>query len=319
MVADYGRSIWHDAIVNNSARPSRKLKIMVFVPCYNEEVYIGSVVLRSKYYTDDVVVIDDGSCDKTAEVAQLAGAHVIRHEVNKGKGAGIKNAFAYAKKADADILVLMDGDGQHNPDEIPLLIKPIISGEADIVNGSRFLVKDSHNVPKYRRFGQGVLNVLTNVVSRHKFTDSQSGFRAFSRNTFDCFSFMQTGMGIESEMLIEAARANLQVKEVQINVRYDVSGSTLNPLVHGVSVAGSIVKTLFQQNYTVTCGFCGVLLLLLGTTGFSFLAIEPYDLSRNLLIGITSVSMLSIILGILCVFTLLTTSARETGQVAGQR
>ena len=177
--SDYGNIVMQDAVDAISLYPLKNVGVVVVIPCYNEVISIGSLVLRSQHYTDHIVVIDDGSNDKTTEVARLAGARVIRHKVNRGKGASIKTAFSYAKAAGADILVLLDGDGQHNPDEIPLLIEPILKGEADIVNGSRFLAKAEHNVPKYRRIGQEFLTFLTNSASRQKLTDSQNGFRAF--------------------------------------------------------------------------------------------------------------------------------------------
>src|ERR1035437_8320354 len=93
--------------------------VMVGIPCYNEEVAIGSLVLRASQYADQVVVLDDGSTDKTAEVARFAGARVLVHKVNMGKGAALRDLFEYATEAGFDILVIIDGDGQHNPDDIP--------------------------------------------------------------------------------------------------------------------------------------------------------------------------------------------------------
>src|SRR5512133_2588974 len=113
--------------------------IIAAIPALNEETAIGSVVLRTKKYVDDVYVIDDGSTDATSIIAKLAGAHVIRHETNLGKGIGIRDAFLKAREMDADILVCLDGDGQHNPDEIPRLLDPIKNDQADMVIGSRFL------------------------------------------------------------------------------------------------------------------------------------------------------------------------------------
>jgi glycosyltransferase involved in cell wall biosynthesis len=139
-----------DKDLNIDVLKSKKNGIIVAIPCLNEEVAIGSVVLRAKKYADSVVVIDDGSNDSTAEIAKLAGAHVIKHENNQGKGAAIRDAFDYAKLHGAEILVLIDGDRQHNTDDIPGLVMPILSGEADMVNGSRFLVKNGHRVPAYR-------------------------------------------------------------------------------------------------------------------------------------------------------------------------
>jgi glycosyltransferase involved in cell wall biosynthesis len=283
----------------------RKPSILVVIPCYNEEVSIGSVVLRSYNYADHVVVIDDGSHDKTADIARLAGAEVIRHEVNQGKGAGIRHAFEYAVKAGADILVLIDGDGQHNPDEIPRLVEPILKREAVMVNGSRFLVKDSHHVPVYRRVGQDVLTMVTNAGSGQKITDSQNGFRAFARTTFDCFSFGENGMAIESEMLMDAATANLRIKEVQIDVRYDVAGSTYNPVVHGFRVLSSVAMSIVRRRQALALGVPGLLLLVCGILAFNLLVLDARGLSSNMFLGYSTVSVLSNILGVLCIFSLL--------------
>ncbi len=159
--------------------PARQ-KVIVAIPAYNEEVAIGSVVLRSLKHADIVIVIDDGSEDRTAEVAKAAGALVLSHAKNEGKGAGIRDAFLYANNSGADVLVLIDGDGQHDPHEIPHLIEPLITEEADLVNGSRFLGAAENNVPRYRRVGQEILTLATNAGTRRKITDTQSGFRAFA-------------------------------------------------------------------------------------------------------------------------------------------
>ena len=232
-----------DGTFSDSAdkKSAKTQKVIVAVPALNEEVAIGSIVLRARQYADEVIVIDDGSKDNTAHIARLAGATVIPHPKNEGKGAAIRDAFMYARTNNADVLVLIDGDGQHNPDEIPQLIRPILNKEADLVNGSRFL-KDANgngngnHVPKYRRVGQEVLTMATNTGTKQNITDTQNGFRAFSRKTFNCFSFKQNGMAVESEMLMDAAGANMTIKEVPIDVRYDVKGSTYNPVTHGVGV-----------------------------------------------------------------------------------
>ena len=193
------------------ARSPNKPYVIVAIPAFNEEIAIGSVALRSKKYADEVIVVDDGSKDHTAEIASMAGVNVIPHLNNGGKGAAIKDAFAYAKKANADILVLIDGDGQHNPDEIPVLLAPILKGDADMVNGSRFLANAGNHVPKYRRLGQEVLTFATNAGTHSNITDTQNGFRAFSKKTFDCFSFSQNGMAIESEMLMDVANSEMRI------------------------------------------------------------------------------------------------------------
>ncbi len=155
--------------------------ITALLPAYNEEISIGSVVLRTKQYADRVIVIDDGSCDHTAEVASLAGAEVLRHSENQGKGAALKTGFT-SLNGDG-VIVTIDTDGQHNPADIPRLVAPIFEGVADMVNGSRYLNGNKKDTPLYRRLGQKVLDAATNMDSGLSLTDSQSGFHAFAWQT----------------------------------------------------------------------------------------------------------------------------------------
>ncbi len=208
--------------------------ITAILPAYNEEISIGSVVLRTKQYADRVIVVDDGSLDRTAEVAEMAGAEVIRHPQNRGKGAALKTGFRSLNSPSA--VVTMDTDGQHDPADIPKLVEPILKGEADMVNGSRYLNGNKKDTPLYRRVGQKVLDTATNLDSGLNVTDSQSGFRAFNPDIRDIFRFGANGLAIESEMLADAASAGLRVKEVEIGVRYDVDGSSEHPVAHGVRV-----------------------------------------------------------------------------------
>ncbi len=208
--------------------------ITALLPAYNEDISIGSVVLRTRAYANRVVVIDDGSSDHTAEVAALAGAEVLQHEKNQGKGAALKTGFQ-SLNGDS-VIVTIDTDGQHDPADIPRLVEPILRGEADMVNGSRYLNGNKKDTPLYRRLGQVVLDKATNLDSGLAVTDSQSGFRAFSGAAKGVFRFRQNGLAIESEMLADAAAAGLRIKEVEIGVRYDVDGSSENPVAHGVRV-----------------------------------------------------------------------------------
>ncbi len=222
----------------------RSHDITALIPAFNEQVSIGSIVLKTKMYVDRVIVIDDGSSDRTEEIAVLAGAEIIKHKKNQGKGKALENGFKAAK--DSEIIVTLDGDGQHHTTDIPKLIKPIIEGEADIVNGSRYLDGEDEETPAYRRVGQNVLDVATNFNARSDITDSQSGFRAFAAYTLPAFKFRETGYGIESEMIIEASNAGFKIKEVPIGVRYDVDGSKKHPLTHGIGV---LIKVLQDMEF----------------------------------------------------------------------
>jgi glycosyltransferase involved in cell wall biosynthesis len=216
------------------------MKSIVIIPAFNEEVAIASIIKRSLKYADDVLVIDDGSSDNTYQIACDAGAHVIKHYNNLGKGVSLRDAFG--EVSGYDVVVTIDGDGQHNPDEIPELMRPIIEGRADFVNGSRYLDGFDDDTPDYRRVGQRVLDIATNITSGTSVTDSQSGFRAFRGDTIKYFRFRDTGFGIESEMLADAAEHDLKILEVPITVRYDVeNSSTKGPVTHGVGVLIKII------------------------------------------------------------------------------
>ena len=218
------------------------MKSIAIIPAYNEEVAISAIIKRSLKFVDYVLVVDDGSTDRTSQIAKDAGARVIKHYNNLGKGVSLKDAFAEVRGF--DIVVTIDGDGQHNPDEMPELMRPIREGRADVVNGSRYL-NGSDDAPAHKRAGQKVLDIATNMTSGTHVTDSQSGFRAFSGKTIPYFRFRDTGFGIESEMLADAAENNFRILEVPITVRYDVENpSTKGPVSH---VIGVLIKIIFDK------------------------------------------------------------------------
>jgi len=157
------------------------MKTIAAIPCYNEGLAIGSVVLKARWHVDEVLVVDDWSTDDTASVAKAAGAVVVAHEENKGYGAAIWSCFEYAKQQNADIMIILDGDGQHDPSKIPdFVFEAMTTNGADVVIGSRFLEKNN-TIPRYRIAGMKVLNLSTRLAGNIKTTDSQSGYRAYSR------------------------------------------------------------------------------------------------------------------------------------------
>ena len=223
-------------------------RVIAAIPCYNTQKHIAEVVAKTKKYVDEVIVIDDGSTDMTAEVARNAGATVISHGKNKKYGEAIKSCFAAGQANNADVLITIDGDGQHNPDEIARFLAPIIKDESDIVIGSRFL--EACKIPSYRRFGLGIINLAWNFGAKIKITDTQSGFRAYSRKAFDGLQFNEKGMSISIEIIEKARRMGLRFKEVPITCSYVNNNSTLTPkaINHGLEVAFSIIKIRLTAN-----------------------------------------------------------------------
>lgn len=240
-------------------------RVLVATPCYNEGLTIGSLVLKARAHADEVLVIDDGSTDDTAVIARLSGATVIVHERQQGKGAGVLDAMRYARERGYDALVLIDGDGQHNPDEIPAVVAPILEAGADLVIGSRFLGTDDE-IPLYRRFGQQVLNVFTNASADYSSTDSQSGFRALSRQALEAAgTFVSDGYNVESDMIAYLSARQLAIAEVPISVRYEVPHKhKKNPVTHGLGVLSNIAALIGARSPLLFFGVPGLVLLLVG-------------------------------------------------------
>ena len=204
------------------------------MPAYNEERSIAKMVLGCKRHVDRVVVIDDGSSDATADIAEAMGAYVVRHDLNRGYGAALESCFEAARSLNADRMVIIDSDGQHDPEEIPKLLDPLNFG-SDLVIGSRFCNGNGKNVPAYRKVGMKVLDVATNAAGGINVSDSQSGFRAYGREAIEKIIIRDSDMSAGSEILLQAKDHDLFIKEVPISVSYDVErASTQNPVKHGV-------------------------------------------------------------------------------------
>ncbi len=240
-------------------------EVLVGIPAYNEEVAIGSVVLSVKEITERVLVVDDGSADATAEIAEEAGAEVISHKENRGKGAAVRTIFAEAQSKEIGALVLLDGDGQHIADDIPEVVEPVLDGACDVSIGSRYLDGEKTETPLYRRFGQKVLDLLTTGSSGTSLTDTQSGFRAFSPNAVEKMSIRTDGIGVESEMIDSATTKGFDIEEVPIDVKYEeVDGQTYNPLHHGLSVVVFLLQLIRDKHPMVFFGLPGLILLGVG-------------------------------------------------------
>ncbi len=237
------------------------------MPMFNEEETVGSVVLRTKPHVDRVICVDDGSSDASWRIAQRCGAEVEHHRANRGYGAALGSIFRIAREGEASALVILDSDGQHEPDEIPVLLQPIIDGEADVVIGSRFLSNsESAEMPHYRRLGISLINTASNLSSNLDVRDTQSGFRAFSQRALDLLAFDHSGMESTLEVLEQCNEKDLRVCEVPISVRYDVpKSSTYSAFGHGFTVLSYAMVSLSQKKPMLVFGIPGLGLLASGT------------------------------------------------------
>ena len=233
---------------------------------YNEEETIGTVVRKTSRYVDAVICVDDGSSDSSARIAEQCGAIVERHRFNRGYGGALKTIFKTAKKNDADILITLDSDGQHNPEDIPAMIEPILSGEADIVIGSRFIDGGtSVDMPAYRKLGIKVITAASNLSRDLAIKDTQSGFRAFSRNALEKLRFDSEGMELSLEILEDAHEKKMPIREIPTIIRYDVpKGSRFTAISHGFTVLSYAMISLSQKKPFLVLGLPGAGLLATG-------------------------------------------------------
>jgi glycosyltransferase involved in cell wall biosynthesis len=242
------------------------LTVIAGLPMYNEEETIGTILMRTQDYVSKVICVDDGSSDSCASIASKMGADVIRHRFNRGYGGALKSIFHRAIEEDVDILVVLDADGQHDPEDIPRIIQPIKDGKADIVIGSRFVEGgDGKAMPAYRRMGIKVITAASNLSSDLGISDTQSGFRAFSRLALERLRFDSEGMELSLELLEDAHEKELVVTEIPTVIRYDVpKGSSFTPLSHGFVVLAYALVTLSQKKPLLVLGLPGITLLLAG-------------------------------------------------------
>jgi glycosyltransferase involved in cell wall biosynthesis len=247
--------------------------LIVLVPAYKEELTISMVVTLSLKHAAKVIVVDDGSPDRTSELARAAGAEVIRQEPNQGKAAALKVGFKRCQELKPKCVVMMDGDGQMDPDQLLAVASPVLKGQADLVIGSRFIGEEV-DIPKYRIFGQKVLNSATNMSSDVKITDSQSGFRALSGKALENMDFASDSFNIESDMIVHFAQRKLKIVEVPISVRYDVPNAhKQKPLKHGLAVLSRIITIIGYRRPLIVFGIPGIIALVLGL----FLCFEAFN------------------------------------------
>ncbi|MHB1261305.1 MAG: glycosyltransferase family 2 protein [Thermoplasmatota archaeon] len=290
------------------------MRVLCAIPALDEEVAIGSMVLRARAHADEVLVVDDGSADRTADVARLAGATVIRHESNHGKGEAYRTYWDYARKNGFDVLVTLDGDGQHDAGEIPLLLDRIRAGD-DFVIGARW--GSTTEMPWWRKVGKRVLDYGTAAASEGgggmsamadsgpKLTDSQSGFRAYSRKALEAIEPHQSGFSVESQLLIEAHQAGLRIGETRIHCRYDVEGSTLGSFTHASGVLNDLLFQVGVRHPLLYLSLPGLVMVLGGIaaglwTAYLFASSGYFSVGWILVsLFLTTVGVLAFFVGLL--------------------
>ncbi|NWJ21281.1 glycosyltransferase family 2 protein [Marine Group I thaumarchaeote] len=278
------------------------MKITIGIPAYNEEKNIALIITKLKKITDSIIVCDDGSSDLTGEIARELGAIVISHPKNMGYGAAIRSLFLKATELDLDGLITMDADGQHRIEDVNSVFGPINDEVADIVIGSRFLDKKSEEMPNYRKVGIKIITKVTNLSIKEKLTDSQSGFRAYSKKALQKVIPSDVGMGVSTEILIKASNLELKVAEVPIKVHYDVDTSTHNPVSHGTSVILSTIKFTSIHNPLKFYGIPGIIFLIIGL-GFIAWTIQIYATSQQIITNVSLIGIGCIVLGAVLLMT----------------
>ena len=275
------------------------MKIIIGIPAFNEERNIASIITKLRNISDTIVVCNDGSSDLTSEIAERMGAVVINHEKNLGYGGAIRSIFLKAKELDGEILVTFDADGQHRIEDIENVITPIVDEKADLVIGSRFLDESEKEVPQYRKVGIKLITKITNASIKEQITDSQSGFRAYSKKVVDELNPSELGMGISTEILIKASTKNFKITEVPIKILYSGDTSTHNPISHGSSVILSTIKYTSIEHPLKFYGIPSIIFFIIGIS-FTYLSAQYYAeigrLSTNLTIVAAGTVLIAVVL-----------------------
>ena len=279
------------------------MEVVVGIPAFNEEKNIAAIILKLKKITNKIIVCNDGSSDLTNKIAEELGAIVINHSKNLGYGAAIRSIFLKAKEMNSDILVTFDADGQHRIEDIKQVIQPIIENKTDIVIGSRFLNEEKNEVPEYRKVGIKIITKVTNVSINQKITDSQSGFRAYSKQVLEKLSPSDVGMGISTEILIKSSKMGFKILEVPIKILYQGENtSTHNPISHGTSVLFSTIKYTSIEHPLKFYGIPAIIFVIIGLS-FSIWSIQIYAETGKIITNITLIGVGTTIIGVILIIT----------------
>lgn len=218
-------------------------QICVLIPALNAEGTIGKVVKECKRYSRDIIVIDDGSFDKTSFISQNEGAFVIKHDRNMGKGMALRAGFAYALSEGYDGVITIDADGQHNPSDIPVFIKRFSEDKPDIIIGSRMGQKEK--IPKYRYYTNLVGIFFISKATGQVLDDSQSGFRLYRREVIEEINLNTSGFETETEILIKAGRKGYRIVSIPVDVSYKDGKSNYRPVIDTYRISILVLRSIF--------------------------------------------------------------------------
>ena len=275
------------------------MKVAIGIPAYNEEKNIAKIITLLQRKFDTIIVCNDGSNDLTGEIAEKMGVLVINHKKNLGYGGSIRSLFLKAKEMGLEALITFDGDGQHRIEDIDVVLEQIKNNDADIVIGSRFLnEKNSQNVPRYRKIGIKAITKISNLSSKSNLTDSQSGFRAYNKKALEKITPSDFGMGVSTEILIKAIKAELRIIEVPITISYEGDTSTHNAVLHGTSVILSTMKFISIEHPLKFYGIPGLVFLFMGLF-FMVWTIQEFSVSRQIITNISLLAVGSTIFGMM--------------------
>jgi glycosyltransferase involved in cell wall biosynthesis len=245
------------------------MKLVIFVPAFNEEKTIGDLISRfPKKITGieqiQILVVDDGSTDKTMENALNSGADkIISHKKNLGVGAAFMTGIRHAISMNADIFVTMDADSQFNPEQIPDMVIPLLNDQADVVIGSRFLNKNPKDIPKIKLFGNKVFTKIISCLMNQKFTDTQTGFRAYSKEALMNITVVND-FTYTQEVLIDLKFKRMKIEEIPVSVTYNKNRKSRvvkNIFSYTSQSLSIIIRTLVYHKPIFTFGFLGILLI----------------------------------------------------------
>lgn len=281
----------------SETRIDAETEVLVAVPAYNEAATISDVVRSTRRYADEVVAIDDGSTDDTVQRAREAGATVIQHEENKGYGGALSTAFTEANRCHVDTLAILDGDGQHNPGDLPKLLETQRKTDAGIVIGSRSVEGARTDMPLYRRFGFRVVNLLTNLsmgVFRpsSRVADTQSGFRVYDRAAIEMLSEkeLKRDMSASTDILLYAHKEGHTIEEVGTTISYDVEDANSHtPIAHGIQLVSNLVQTIERERPLSLLGIPGFIATVIGVI-FVYWTFANYLSSGTFPIGLAITS-----------------------------